>query len=118
MEPRRYIVTKMIRFGAIALMFVMTTAVGAQDNPGPVAQEKPATSTVSPKPPAAAQPEKPAPPRPPQVPLKIQLVLSRYQGEKKLSSVPYLLWVTSNDQRTSLRMGVKIPVYSGGGAAG
>jgi hypothetical protein len=45
------------------------------------------------------------------VPLKISLVLSRYQGEKKLSSVPYVLWVTANDrERTSLRMGNQIPV--------
>jgi hypothetical protein len=93
-------VTKMIQLGAAALVLVMTTAVGAQDKPAPAAQDKPAAS--------------PAPLRP-QVPLKIQLVLSRYQGEKKLSSVPFLLWVTSNDQRTSLRMGVKIPVYDGGG---
>ena len=45
------------------------------------------------------------------VPLKVSLVLSRYQGEKKLSSVPYVLWVTANDrERTSLRMGNQIPV--------
>jgi hypothetical protein len=110
-----YIVTKMIQLCAAALVLVMTTGVGAQDKPAPAAQEKPAPSTVFPKPPAAAAPEKPAPPRP-QVPLRIQLVLSRYQGEKKLSSVPYVLWVTSGEPRTSLRMGVKIPVYAGGGA--
>ena len=45
------------------------------------------------------------------VPLKVSLLLSRYQGEKKLSSVPYVLWVTANSpERTSLRMGNQIPV--------
>ena len=45
------------------------------------------------------------------VPLKVSLMLSRYQGEKKLSSVPYVLWVTANNpERTSLRMGNQIPV--------
>ena len=45
------------------------------------------------------------------VPLKVQLVLSRYQGDKKLSSAPYTLWVTSNErEQTRLRMGVEVPV--------
>jgi hypothetical protein len=58
-----------------------------------------------------------------QTPLKIQLLLSRFQGDKKLSSVPYTLWITSiaagtgNAERTNLRMGVKIPVMTGNGAA-
>ena len=42
--------------------------------------------------------------------LKVALVFSRYQGEKKISSTPYTLWVTANDQRTSLRLGTQIPV--------
>jgi hypothetical protein len=103
-ETKEFIVTKTIRFGAIALMLMTTGAgaqAGAQDKPASAPQPKPAAS------PALLRSH---------VPLKIQLVLSRYQGEKKLSSVPYLLWITSNDQRSSLRMGVKIPVYAGGGA--
>ena len=45
------------------------------------------------------------------VPLKVSLVLSRYQGEKRISSAPYVLWVTANNgERTSLRMGNQIPV--------
>jgi hypothetical protein len=62
---------------------------------------------------AAQEPVAQSQTRPPGqlVPLKISLVLSRYQGEKKLSSVPYVLWVTANDrERTSLRMGNQIPV--------
>lgn len=47
------------------------------------------------------------------VPLKISLLLSRYQGEKKISSVPYVLWVTADyPESTRLRMGNQIPVTS------
>ena len=45
-----------------------------------------------------------------QVPLRVELVVSRHQGEKKLSSTPYTLAVVANDDKTSLRMGVDVPV--------
>src|SRR4029453_10624343 len=46
------------------------------------------------------------------VSLKLSLVFSRYQGEKKISSVPHTLWVTATDGRTptTLRLGTQIPV--------
>lgn len=44
------------------------------------------------------------------VSLKVSLVFARYQGDKKISSVPHVLWVTANQNRTSLRMGTQIPV--------
>lgn len=48
---------------------------------------------------------------PAQVPLRVQLVVSRYVGEKKVSSVPFTLAVVANDnQKTSMRMGVEVPV--------
>jgi hypothetical protein len=51
------------------------------------------------------------PPKGPLVPLKVQLVVSRNNGDKKISSLPYTLWVTANDKRaTSVRMGVEVPV--------
>jgi hypothetical protein len=66
--------------------------------------------------PAAAQ-DKPAAAPPPSasamtrpIPLKVQLTISRYQGEKKLSSIPYVLGVLSNSQKTSIRMGIQVPV--------
>ncbi len=47
------------------------------------------------------------------VPLKIDLVVSRTAGDKKISSLPYSLWITANErQQTSLRMGVQVPVSS------
>ena len=45
------------------------------------------------------------------VPLKVTVVLSRFQGEKKISSLPYTLFVTANDAEfTRLRMGTQVPV--------
>ena len=51
-------------------------------------------------------------------PLRIQVVLARYDGEKKLSSMPYTLWVNATlrdrESPVSLRMGVQVPVVSRG----
>jgi hypothetical protein len=63
------------------------------------------------KPPTASS----APGLPSLVPLSVQVVLSRYQGEKRVSSMPYTLGMNANARRlggqaSSLRMGVQIPV--------
>ena len=51
---------------------------------------------------------------PPPIPLKVTVVLSRYQGEKRISSMPYSMGVTASGwgpaQKTTLRMGVDVPV--------
>jgi hypothetical protein len=102
---KEHTVKKMIWFGVAALALTMTAGVGVRAEAGAVEQES------APAKPAASQ----SAPERRQVPLKIQLVLSRYQGDKKLSSVPYVLWVTGADRQpepTSLRMGVRIPVIS------
>jgi hypothetical protein len=48
--------------------------------------------------------------------LKITVVLSRYQGEKKVSSMPYVLGVTAGatapGPKTTLRMGTAVPVVN------
>ena len=74
-----------------ALVLLTTVAVAAQDSQPASAQSKP--------------------PSPAQVSLKVSLVFSRYQGEKKISTVPHTLWVTTGE-RTSLRLGTQIPVVS------
>lgn len=52
-------------------------------------------------------------------PLRVQLVVSRHLGEKKVSSQPYVLWVTANDRKnTNLRMGIEVPTPTGAGAFG
>jgi opacity protein-like surface antigen len=50
-------------------------------------------------------------------PLKVQIVLSRVQGDKKITSVPYVLWLSANDGfRNNLRMGTQIPIPDGKGS--
>lgn len=50
------------------------------------------------------------------IPLSIDVVVSRYQGEKKISSLPYVLAVNTNDNAPGgvcqLRMGASVPVPS------
>ena len=67
-----------------------------------MAQDKPPVPTPTPQPTPSSAAR--------QVPLKVQLTLSRFMGEKKISSTPYMLGVLSNAQKTSLRMGVQVPV--------
>jgi len=45
------------------------------------------------------------------VPLKLQVVISRYEGEKKISSMPYTLSVNAG-RKASLRMGTSVPIAS------
>jgi len=52
--------------------------------------------------------------RGPLVPLDIEVVISRYQGEKRISSVPYQLAVNAEGGESKLRMGSEVPVFSSG----
>lgn len=82
---------RMIRFFVVAATLAGTVSVSAQEQPASVPAGKPAL-----------------------VPLKLELVLTRTQGEKKVSSLPYVLWITANEPtKTSLRIGVEVPVPSG-----
>lgn len=57
-------------------------------------------------PPAAAQQE-------PMIGLKVDLVLTRMAGDKKVASMPYTMWVAANDRQgpgSSLRVGSQVPV--------
>jgi len=54
---------------------------------------------------AQSQPPKPA------TPLKVQVVIARYEGDRKVSSLPYVIAVTANArQSVVLRMGSQIPI--------
>jgi hypothetical protein len=62
-----------------------------------------------------AQEKAPAAPAPGSTPLKVQVSISRFQGDKKLSSMPYTLSVNTNNERpeiSRLRMGGKVPVMA------
>jgi hypothetical protein len=84
-------VTKYLQTIALVFAFALASSVIVRT------QEKPAPP--APKPPAAA----------PAIPLKVQVLVSRFQGEKKLSSLPYSLSVNAGS-RATLRMGAKVPV--------
>jgi hypothetical protein len=62
---------------------------------------------------AAAQQTAPTAPKP-NIPVKVDVVLSRYQGEKKTSSLPFSMWLDvpwgPQPAYTSVRMGVDVPV--------
>ncbi len=49
----------------------------------------------------------------PTLPLRVQVVISRYQGERRVSSAPYSLLVTANGRKSSVHMGVEVPVPVG-----
>jgi hypothetical protein len=43
-------------------------------------------------------------------PLKVQIVFSKYLGEKKVASLPYTLTCNDDRQPVQLRMGIEVPV--------
>jgi hypothetical protein len=50
------------------------------------------------------------------VPLKVTVVFNEYDGEKKLSSLPYTLFLKMDEHKQylgSIRMGVRVPVRTG-----
>ena len=65
-----------------------------------------AQETPKPETPKAESAER----RGPTVNLRVQLVITRFQGEKKLASLPYTLLVTTGGARARMRMGVDTPV--------
>ena len=88
---------------AVALSLLPMLPVAAQEPPAP-------------EPMLAAQPESaPAPrPRRPVEPIKVQVTVSRYEGEKKVLSLPNTILVNANQGAWSkLRMGFEVPVRVG-----
>ena len=51
-------------------------------------------------------------PRAPLVPLEVQVMISRYKGEKRISSVPYVLAVNTNGFPSQLNVGADVPIPS------
>jgi hypothetical protein len=82
----------------IAALFVVPAVFAVQEKETPPA-EKPAT------PPA----EKPGTTGP-GAPLRLQVVFARYQGEAKLSSLPYTLALNADQRPSRVRMGIQVPI--------
>ena len=91
---------RLYRFTSIAVALLIAAAtVSAAQNPAPLS---------GPDSPPVARPS-----RQPLVPLEIQVVIARYQGEKRVSSMPYVLAVNANGERASLNMGADVAIPSG-----
>jgi hypothetical protein len=60
--------------------------------------------------PARAQAPQDKPAGPVKLAAKVDVVISRYQGEKKISSQPYVLMPSTNQGYTNLRVGVDMPI--------
>jgi hypothetical protein len=88
----------MLQLISLVLAFALSTTalVTAQDKEKDKTPSAPAKSAVPVNP----------------TPLKVQVVIGRYQGEKKIASMPYTLTVvnTGPGSHATLRMGAKIPV--------
>jgi hypothetical protein len=80
-------------FMAAALAAATVIPASAQDKPLAPPEKPPANATAG----------KP-------VPLKLTVLLARFQGEKKISSLPYTIGVLANGRQTSMRMGITVPV--------
>jgi hypothetical protein len=73
--------------------------------------------------PLAAQDKPQAPPSEPVQPLQVQIVIARYQGDKRVSSLPFSLSTsTAVGRSANVRMGSNVavpsPVFSSGGGQG
>jgi hypothetical protein len=53
------------------------------------------------------------------IPLRVQVLFSEFDGEKKISSLPYTLMVNSDagGPLASIRMGLRVPIHTGGSSA-
>lgn len=64
--------------------------------------------------------EKPADTRKDITPLRVQVVFNEFEGEKKISSLPYTILINADDHTgppASLRMGLRVPIQTGSGDA-
>jgi hypothetical protein len=94
---RRFLVT----LAALALA-ALALPGRAQEPPRPEAAPKP------PEAPKASE-ERPAGGMPGST-VRVSLVIARYQGDKKIASLPYTLVVGTGGARTRMRMGVDTPI--------
>ncbi len=106
---------------AVALATILASGTaGLAQPPAQLAQQPPAAPPLPPPPPPPPPGTPPPPPPPPGAPssdvgvdLSVAVTISRYQGDDLVSSLPYVLSLTTDrDGRGSLRMGAEIPVMN------
>ncbi|HEX5107079.1 MAG TPA: hypothetical protein VFV95_01470 [Vicinamibacterales bacterium] len=101
--------TGVVVAGLLALSMCVVEAQAPEKAPAPGAEQKP-TPLGGPQP-APASPSL-VPIGSNLIPIEIQVVISRFKDEKKVSSLPYTLAVNANDPagNTRLRMGADVAV--------
>ena len=101
----------------LAAILASGTAVPAQPPAQPTQQQPAAPPPPPPPPPPPGTPPPPPPPGTPSsdvgVDLSVEVTISRYQGDDLVSSLPYVLALTTDrDGQGSLRMDAEIPVMN------
>jgi len=90
-----------IHVASVLLLGMLSPACRAQDKPKP--EEKPRAEAQT-------------------TPVKVNVVFTEYEGDKKTKSLPYTLYVNAPDspelkpQWAKMRVGSRVPVYTGGSA--
>src|SRR5687767_10230569 len=86
----------------VVACILVSAALSAQQKPQPAEAAREAAAA-----PAKTPSEQPRA----MMPARVQIVFSRFKGDKKVSSLPYTLGVTANERvKTSLRMGMEVPL--------
>jgi hypothetical protein len=49
------------------------------------------------------------------IPVKLQVVISKYDGERKTSSLPYVAYATANGDRLQISVGTNVPIATSSG---
>lgn len=94
----------MARRSLVTLAAALTLAALA--GPGRAQEEPKPEASKAPEAPKAEQPAK----RRSGVTLRVRLVISRFDGDKKVASLPYTLTVTVGGHSARMRMGVDTPI--------
>jgi len=84
----------------LVALFLSVPALAQEDKP-----EEPPSAPAS-----SARPASPAARYRSMVALRVLVTVSRYEGEKKVSSLPYALEVVADHVKAFVRMGVELPV--------
>jgi hypothetical protein len=99
MKPSRHLILVLTALGSLAMLSTTSTAQEIKKN-----DDKPKSETRELKP----------------VPVKVQIVFTEFDGDKKVKSLPYtaLISVDHGPEWAKIRVGTRVPIYAGGSQGG
>jgi hypothetical protein len=100
------------RLLTVLALVVMASAGARAQDAAPAAPPAPLAPKAPPAPLVQVPPPPPAVGAASIVPLKVTITLSKYQGDKKVSSLPYELTVRTDNNKASIRMTTQVPTPS------